>query len=139
MDIADSAPTGAVSVLDNGEPSVRARLDGRDARSPTSSEIVPASLREPSTVQIQAPIAVAESSGTTIPSAPSSGTVVLDVEQGGIVVPSFVGKSVRSAIELAETSGLDLDIVGSGLAQDQSPAAGAHVPSGARITVKFGR
>lgn len=139
MDIADSAPTGAVSVLDNGEPSVRARLDGRDARPPTSSEIVPASLREPSTVQIQAPIAVAESSGTTIPSAPSSGTVVLDVEQGGIVVPSFVGKSVRSAIELAETSGLDLDIVGSGLAQDQSPAAGAHVPSGARITVKFGR
>jgi cell division protein FtsI (penicillin-binding protein 3) len=65
--------------------------------------------------------------------------VVLDVEQGGIVVPSFVGKSVRSAIELAESSGLDLDIVGSGLAQEQSPAPGAHVASGARILVKFGR
>ena len=37
---------------------------------------------------------------------PSSGTVVLDVEQGGIVVPSFAGKSVRGAIELAEDSGL---------------------------------
>ena len=70
---------------------------------------------------------------------PTNQTVVLDVEQGGIVVPSFVGKSVRSAIELAEGSGLDLDIVGSGLAQDQSPPAGAHVTSGARITVKFGR
>jgi len=65
--------------------------------------------------------------------------VVLDVEQGGIVVPSFVGKSVRSAIELAENSGLDLDVVGSGLAQEQSPAPGTHVASGARITVKFGR
>jgi cell division protein FtsI (penicillin-binding protein 3) len=65
--------------------------------------------------------------------------VVLDVEQGGIVVPSFAGKSVRSAIELAESSGLDLNVVGSGLAQEQSPAAGTHVASGARIMVKFGR
>jgi beta-lactam-binding protein with PASTA domain len=70
---------------------------------------------------------------------PANGTVVLDVEQGGIVVPSFAGKSVRSAIELAESRGLDLDIVGSGLVQDQSPPAGAHVASGARVTVKFGR
>jgi cell division protein FtsI (penicillin-binding protein 3) len=65
--------------------------------------------------------------------------VVLDVEQGGISVPSFIGKSVRSAIELAESSGLDLNVVGSGIAQDQSPAPGAHVPSGAKIMVRFGR
>ena len=70
---------------------------------------------------------------------PSSGTVVLDVEQGGIVVPSFAGKSVRGAIELAQDSGLDLDAVGSGLARDQSPAAGSHVASGARVRVTFGR
>ena len=69
----------------------------------------------------------------------SNGTVVLDVEQGGIAVPSFIGKSVRSAIELAESSGIDLNVVGSGLAREQSPAPGAHVPTGARITVKFGR
>ena len=69
----------------------------------------------------------------------SSGTVVLDVEQGGIVVPSFAGKSVRGAIELAEDSGLDLDAVGSGLARDQSPAAGSHVVTGSRVTVKFGQ
>jgi cell division protein FtsI (penicillin-binding protein 3) len=72
-------------------------------------------------------------------SAPATGTVVLDVEQGGIAVPSFVGQSVRSAIELAEANGLDLEIVGSGIAQDQSPAPGSHVPSGARIKVRFGR
>jgi cell division protein FtsI (penicillin-binding protein 3) len=70
---------------------------------------------------------------------PSSGTVVLDVEQGGIVVPSFAGKSVRGAIELAEDSGLDLDAVGSGLAREQAPAAGTHVTTGSRVTVKFGR
>ena len=70
---------------------------------------------------------------------PSSGTVVLDVEQGGIVVPSFAGKSVRGAIELAEDSGVDLDAVGSGLAREQSPAAGSHIATGSRVTVKFGR
>jgi cell division protein FtsI (penicillin-binding protein 3) len=46
---------------------------------------------------------------------------------------------VRSAIEIAEANGLDLEIVGSGIAQDQSPAPGAHVASGAKITVRFGR
>jgi len=55
------------------------------------------------------------------------------------VVPSFVGKSLRSSIELAQNSGLELDIVGSGRALDQSPAPGSHVASGARIMVKFGR
>jgi cell division protein FtsI (penicillin-binding protein 3) len=69
----------------------------------------------------------------------ATGTVVLDVEQGGIVVPSFAGKSVRAAIELAEANSLDLDAEGSGLAQDQSPAPGAHVAAGSRIMVKFGR
>jgi len=54
-------------------------------------------------------------------------------------VPSFAGKSVRGAIELAEDSSLDLDAVGSGLAQDQIPAAGSHVATGSRVTVKFGR
>jgi cell division protein FtsI (penicillin-binding protein 3) len=71
--------------------------------------------------------------------APASGTVVLDVEQGGIAVPSFLGRSVRSAIEIAEANGLDLEILGSGIAQDQSPAPGAHVASGSKITVRFGR
>ena len=58
----------------------------------------------------------------------------MDVEQGGIVVPSFLGKSVRSSIEVAQDSGLELDVVGSGRALDQSPPPGSHVASGARIT-----
>jgi len=70
---------------------------------------------------------------------PVSGTVVLDVEQGGIEVPSFVGKTVRAAVEAAQDIGLELDAVGSGVARQQSPAAGSHVPSGSRVTVQFGR
>ena len=70
---------------------------------------------------------------------PASGTVVLDVEQGGIEVPSFVGKTVRGAVEAAQDAGLQLDAVGSGVARQQSPLAGTHVPAGARVTVQFGR
>ena len=70
---------------------------------------------------------------------PTSGTVVLDVEQGGIEVPSFVGKTFRSAVEAAQDSGLELEAVGSGLARQQNPVAGTHVPAGSRVTVQFGR
>ena len=87
----------------------------------------------------QASIPIPSQTVSRSPSAVTSGTVVLDVEQGGIVVPSFSGKSVRSSIELAQSSGLDLEVVGSGVAQDQSPPAGTRVASGARIKVRFGR
>jgi len=70
---------------------------------------------------------------------PSTGTVVLDVEQGGIEVPSFVGKTVRGAVEAAQDASLELEAVGSGVARQQSPPAGTHVAAGAHVTVQFGR
>ena len=73
------------------------------------------------------------------PKLPTTGTVVLDVEQGGIEVPSFLGKTVRGAIEAAQDAGLELEAVGSGVARQQSPAAGTHVQAGSRVTVQFAR
>ncbi len=78
------------------------------------------------------------SSGATA-KLPITGTVVLDVEQGGIEVPSFVGKTVRGAVEAAQDIGLQLDAVGSGVARQQTPVAGTHVAAGARVTVQFGQ
>jgi cell division protein FtsI (penicillin-binding protein 3) len=149
IDVADAAPSdtnppnGAPGVASTSVGASPARQGGRDARTSIAKMIVPASLRQKEPLPNQQPsanfpTAVADQSASTVP-LPSGGTVVLDVEQGGIVVPSFAGKSVRSAIELAQSSGLELDVLGSGLAQDQSPAAGSHVSSGARITVKLGR
>src|SRR5579859_4732589 len=46
---------------------------------------------------------------------PAGGTVVLDVEEGGIEVPSFLGKNLRAAMEAAQDAGLDLDAIGSGV------------------------
>ena len=71
------------------------------------------------------------------PSGPVSGTVVLDVEQGGIVVPSFLGKPLRAAIETAQNSGVELDAIGDGVAREQTPPAGSHVAAGARVEVRF--
>ena len=73
------------------------------------------------------------------PKLPTSGTVVLDVEQGGIEVPSFVGKTFRGAVETAQDVGLELEAVGSGVARAANPTAGTHVPAGSRVTVQFGR
>ncbi|MGE5324422.1 MAG: penicillin-binding protein [Actinomycetota bacterium] len=72
------------------------------------------------------------------PSAPSGGTVVVDTA-GGIAVPDFRGKPLRTAFEEAESAGIELEISGSGVAQDQSPAAGARIPPGGHVTVRFGR
>jgi cell division protein FtsI (penicillin-binding protein 3) len=66
------------------------------------------------------------------------GTVVLDVA-GGIPVPDFRGKSLRSALEEAEAAGIELEIRGSGVGQEQSPTAGARIPPGGHVTVRFGR
>ena len=95
------------------------------------TRVVQAASRTREPVQAAEPMASAHK--------PASGTVVLDVEQGGIPVPSFVGKHLRAAVELAEQSNLDIEAVGSGVAKVQSPAAGSHVAAGTRITVRFER
>src|SRR5258708_26783052 len=60
---------------------------------------------------------------------PASGTVVLEVEEGGIAVPSFLGKNVRSAVEAAQDVGLDLDAICSSVAPEACPPPGAQVTS----------
>jgi cell division protein FtsI (penicillin-binding protein 3) len=112
----------------------------------SDGDVVQAAMREPVSQNLPpAANSPAISSKTPEPGIaaqvrlPSSGTVVLDVEQGGIEVPSFVGKTVRGAVESAQDIGLELDAVGSGVARQQTPAAGTHVAAGARVTVQFGR
>ncbi|MGO9124123.1 MAG: penicillin-binding protein [Terriglobales bacterium] len=121
--------TPSVPVRDTGAPGqgvVTAAFRQREAMLPED----PKSIASPPETQL--PVAVGEHP-------PTNGTVILDLEQNGIVVPSFAGKSVRAAIEMAQENGLDLDAVGSGLAREQSPLPGAHVPSGSKVTVRFGR
>jgi cell division protein FtsI (penicillin-binding protein 3) len=66
----------------------------------------------------------------------SDGTVVLNVDSG-IVVPSFMGKSLRASIEMAQQTGLEISVLGSGTARQQSPLPGSHLLAGQKVTIKF--
>jgi cell division protein FtsI (penicillin-binding protein 3) len=115
---------------------------GSSAASSTySAHVVPTALTQ--RAQAHAEFAMANSSSSQAEDAvtklANSRTVVLDVEEGGIEMPSFIGKNVRGALEAAQAAGLDLDAVGSGVAREQSPQPGARVPAGARVLVRFAR
>jgi cell division protein FtsI (penicillin-binding protein 3) len=116
----------------------------------SSGKVVQTAMRQPEPVLSEAPVSTDRSPPQSASSSieatdvaqtrtPVTGTVVLDVEQGGIEVPSFVGKTVRGAVEAAQDAGLELEAVGSGVARQQSPLAGAHVAAGAHVVVQFGR
>jgi len=72
------------------------------------------------------------------PSHISSGTVVLALGEGKLV-PSFIGQPLRGTIEMAQESGLEIDVIGSGIAEEQSPPPGSRLPAGAHVVVRFGR
>ena len=144
-DLADDTPDHPGEPLETAEvnegskPASVAQAAG-PAAAARNANVVQAAIREPMANQPAAAQASSPQSGPSPqPQPPVSGTVVLDVEQGGIEVPSFLGKTVRGAIEAAQDAGLQLDAVGSGVARQQTPAAGSHVPAGARVTVQFGK
>lgn len=65
--------------------------------------------------------------------------VMLSADEGGdIQVPDFKGKSMREVSETCMHLGLDPVLVGSRLALQQVPAAGAKVKRGTKVTVEFG-
>jgi cell division protein FtsI/penicillin-binding protein 2 len=64
-------------------------------------------------------------------------TAAMD-EGGDIQVPDLSGKTMRDVTEICLRLGLEPVLVGSSLATNQTPAAGAKVRRGAKITVQFG-
>ncbi len=66
-------------------------------------------------------------------------SVTVAVDEGGDVqVPDLSGKTMREVTTICLRLGLDPVLVGSRLATNQTPAAGAKVRRGAKITVQFG-
>jgi cell division protein FtsI (penicillin-binding protein 3) len=76
---------------------------------------------------------------TPTPLAPQSvhtGAVTLSARQK-VTVPSFIGESMRAVVEQAGAAGLGVQVLGSGLARQQVPAAGTQVPAGTDVVVSF--
>jgi cell division protein FtsI (penicillin-binding protein 3) len=67
-----------------------------------------------------------------------NGSVIVASAQR-VAVPSFVGEPVRKVIEQAGGAGLGVQVLGSGIARGQAPAAGTMVPAGTEVVVRFAR
>jgi cell division protein FtsI (penicillin-binding protein 3) len=76
-------------------------------------------------------------SSVSVPAPTISSNAVTVSAQPTVTVPSFAGESVRDVIEKAEAAGLGIQVLGSGLAAEQVPAAGTRVPRGTQIVVRF--
>ena len=89
--------------------------------------------------QIDDSAAPADAPAPEVSAAPSAApqTVELDEAQG-VAVPNLAGQTVRVVTEQCERLGLVPVLVGSGIALQQSPAPGANVRPGSRVTVQFG-
>jgi cell division protein FtsI (penicillin-binding protein 3) len=151
QDLADDTPDHPGEPLEtaevnNGVSDAAKTVNGaaRSAVVRGNTNLVQAALREQMPSSGPQPNAAvrAKAGGSPVSTPPKSaanGTVIIDVEQGGIAVPSFIGKTVRGAVEAAQDAGLQIEPVGSGVARRQTPVAGTHVPAGTRVTVQFGR
>jgi cell division protein FtsI (penicillin-binding protein 3) len=151
-DLDDSSPDHLGEALDvQQEATATATVNTSSKPTPVmaqpsghSAEMVPATYVGMSAKQSPQATASARTESTTwldVPetaSANEKGTVVVNVE-GGAVVPSFIGKPLRSAVESAQQSGFELNVIGSGIAREQSPPPGTHMPAGSKIAVRFAR
>ena len=152
-DLDESSPDHFGANLETAESPAETAASSPSTSKPTTvtAQVVPAAMTKSGAPSVGGPLKPGFGLSGNVPQSsavsgngsphnqPTNGTVVLDVEEGGIEVPSFLGKSVRAALDIAQDAGLDLDAIGSGIAQDQSPAPGAKVAAGARVLVRFGR
>jgi len=60
-------------------------------------------------------------------------------EEDAVLVPDLAGRTVRGVTEECSRLGLVPSLIGSGVALEQSPEAGARVERGSSVTVRFGR
>lgn len=67
--------------------------------------------------------------------APSAGRVYV----AGPRVPDFRGKTMIAVMHESAARGMDVDLVGSGVAREQRPAPGTILPAGEKIHVEFAR
>jgi cell division protein FtsI (penicillin-binding protein 3) len=145
-DMEEGSPDRLGEAIGSDE-SVQAQLRQPDPVTPNMTttprqpaQVVPASLKMPTATKQTEPSPEMPKTPPTKAEidAAARGTVVLDVGNS-VEVPSFVGRPVRSVIEIAQQQGLEVDVAGSGLAKDQSPPAGTRVSAGSHVAVRFGR
>ncbi|MGI9075401.1 MAG: penicillin-binding protein [Bryobacteraceae bacterium] len=69
----------------------------------------------------------------------SGATASQTLGSSGPMVPSFIGETVRRVMQEATENGIEVDMLGEGLAREQHPAPGAVLNPGEHIQVRFAR
>jgi cell division protein FtsI (penicillin-binding protein 3) len=91
-------------------------------------------------VQTPAAAAAEEPAPAISRRAPAATAPTVEIaEGGGIPAPQLLGKTVRDVTEECLRMGLTPNLVGTGIATEQSPEPGATIRRGSRITVQFSR
>jgi cell division protein FtsI/penicillin-binding protein 2 len=133
---ADMAEGSADRIASEAEPANAPSVAATPAQPQADAELVPATYT-PAPPPARQPEPPVRQTASLAP-VPARGTIVLDAA-GGVVVPDFRGKPLRTCLEEAESAGIELDATGSGVAQTQSPPAGSRIPHGGQVSVRFGR
>lgn len=98
-----------------------------------ANDVAIASLSEPDETEIEAVPVV----GPAVPDGAVYQKAVM--EKQGLVVPDFVGKTMRAVLVQSSASGVPVDVVGRGIAKAQRPPAGSILPRGESVRVVFAR
>jgi cell division protein FtsI (penicillin-binding protein 3) len=134
-DVAEGTPdrlSWSAEAMPESQPVATANASRLTIPPPEHAEVEVASASVASLPVAQAPVT------STPPKLSAQGTVVLDAE-GGILVPSFIGRRLREVVEAAQQAGVEIDVTGTGIAREQAPPAGSRIPAGTRVAVRFSR
>jgi PASTA domain len=71
--------------------------------------------------------------------AESGATASQTLASSGPMVPSFIGETVKRVMQEATENGIEVDMLGEGLAREQHPEPGAVLNPGEHIQVRFAR
>jgi cell division protein FtsI (penicillin-binding protein 3) len=128
----------------NDRPAVAASKTERAQAVPNTLPVQTASLRNGSGTNMTLPNAGSDTGqiqslkAVPVADVKNKGAVVVNAGLR-VPVPLFEGAALRSVVERADSVGLRVQAVGSGLAREQVPAAGTMVPAGTEIVVRFSR
>ncbi len=71
--------------------------------------------------------------------APFFGPIAAPVTLAGPKVPNFQGRTMRAVVEEAAAAGINVELIGHGMARAQAPEPGSILPAGERVRVQFAR
>jgi beta-lactam-binding protein with PASTA domain len=123
-----------IASLEQKDAAAKAKLRGRESAPAASAETDPvAALSTPPEDEELSKAAELLNGGDKVDLAGAP------VALTGPKVPNFVGQTVKRAMQEAAENGLDLELLGDGLARAQYPPAGAALVPGEHVRVRFAR